>query len=79
MTEHGTETVVVVAERHRDATIHDLDALASLAKTAVTRDHAAALHDFVVVEPDTIPRTSSGKIARNATRDQYLADALTRH
>lgn len=78
VTTGGTEAIVVVAERHRDATIDDPDALTAIARQAVTSDHAAALHDFVIVEPDTIPRTSSGKIARNATRDHYLAGTLVR-
>lgn len=78
VTTGGAESIVVVAERHRDATIDDHDALTALARAAVTRDHAASLHDFVMVEPDTIPRTSSGKIARNASRDLYLGDGLTR-
>ncbi len=78
VTEHGAETIVVVAERHRNAQIEQVEHLVALAKAAVTRDHAAALHDIVIVEPDTIPRTSSGKIARSAAREQYLAGALTR-
>ena len=34
-------------------------------------------HDFVLVEPDTIPRTSSGKIARKASRTAYLDGTLS--
>ncbi|MBO9531856.1 MAG: fatty acyl-AMP ligase [Solirubrobacteraceae bacterium] len=78
-TEHG-EALVVVAERYR----HSADAgsrleeIASAAREAVSLDHSVALHDFVLVEPDTISRTSSGKIARKATRTAYLAGTLSR-
>ncbi len=73
------EELVVVAERYRhtDAT-GKLDEAAAAARDAVSREHAVALHDFVLVEPDTIPRTSSGKIARKATRSAYLDGSLSR-
>lgn len=75
----GGEALVVVAERYRhvDATGKLPDAAAA-AREAVSREHAVALHDFVLVEPDTIPRTSSGKIARKASRTAYLAGELAR-
>ena len=37
-----------------------------------------ALHEFVLIAGDTIPWTSSGKIARRATREAYLNGTLTR-
>ena len=75
----GGEALVVVAERYRhvDATGKLADAAAA-AREAVSREHAIALHDFVLVEPDTIPRTSSGKIARKASRTAYLDGGLAR-
>jgi fatty acid CoA ligase FadD32 len=78
-TEHG-EALVVVAERYRhfaDAG-SQLEEVASAAREAVSLDHSVALHDFVLVEPDTISRTSSGKIARKATRESYVAGTLHR-
>jgi acyl-CoA synthetase (AMP-forming)/AMP-acid ligase II len=72
------EAMVVVAERYRHSgEVGDqLDAIARAAKTAVSEQHSVALHDFVLVEPDTIHRTSSGKIARKATRASYLEGTL---
>lgn len=78
-TEHG-EQVVVVAERHRrveDAGSR-LGEVADLARAAVSAQHGLALADFVLVEPDSVPRTSSGKIARRATRTAYLDGTLPR-
>lgn len=76
----GAEAVVVVAERHRTA--HDVaarvDDVERAVRAAVSADHGVALHDLVLVEPDTVPRTSSGKIARQATRTAYLEGALVR-
>ncbi len=76
-TETG-ETMVVVAERYRHAenAAEQLDEIARAAKQAVSEQHSVALHDFVLVEPDTIARTSSGKIARKATRASYLDGTL---
>ena len=76
----GGEVVVVVAERHRlveDAPAR-LEQIASAARAAVSAEHAVGLHDFVLVEPDTIARTSSGKIARHGARAAYLAGELVR-
>lgn len=74
------EDVVVVAERRRDtedaAASHD--EIAAAARAAVSTEHAVALDDFVLVEPDTIARTSSGKIARHGARSAYLAGELAR-
>lgn len=73
-----SEALVVVAERHRDAThaAERRDEITAAARQAVSVQHAVALHDLVLVEPHTVPRTSSGKIARQATRAQYLDGTL---
>jgi acyl-CoA synthetase (AMP-forming)/AMP-acid ligase II len=75
----GGEALVVVAERYRyeDAS-GALDAVAAAARQAVSVELAVALKEFVLIEPDTIPRTSSGKIERKATRARYLAGELAR-
>ena len=76
-TETG-EAMVVVAERYRHAENagEQLEEIARAAKQLVSEQHSVALHDFVLVEPDTIARTSSGKIARKATRASYLEGTL---
>lgn len=72
------EGLVVVAEQHRAAegAEHGLDAITAAARHAVSVQHAVTLHDFVLVHPHTVPRTSSGKIARQATRANYLEGTL---
>lgn len=73
------EAVVVVAEQYR-AAADAADRLAEIdvaVRRAVAEQHSIRLHDFVLIAPDTIPWTSSGKIARQATRTAYLQGALT--
>lgn len=72
------EGLVVVAEQHREAegANRRMDDIVAAARHAVSLQHAVTLHDFVLVHPHTVPRTSSGKIARQATRAQYLEGTL---
>ncbi|GAA3809398.1 fatty acyl-AMP ligase [Sphaerisporangium flaviroseum] len=71
-----TERLVVVAERSRRAGGRDPDEVAAGVRAAVTRGHELRLHDFLLVEPGTVPRTSSGKVARQACRQAYLDGVL---
>jgi acyl-CoA synthetase (AMP-forming)/AMP-acid ligase II len=73
------EAVVVVAEQYRAVAdagdrLPEIDAAV---REAVSEQHSIRLHDFVLIAPDTIPWTSSGKIARQATRTAYLQGTLT--
>ncbi|MDL4819357.1 fatty acyl-AMP ligase [Actinomadura opuntiae] len=73
-----TEGLVVVAERNRRVPIAllDVDEVAQAVRTAVKQQHDLRVHDFVLIEPGGIPRTSSGKIARSACRQAYLDRTL---
>jgi acyl-CoA synthetase (AMP-forming)/AMP-acid ligase II len=74
------EGVVVVAE-HYPASGDMGGRLAEVeaaARQAVSEQHGVRLHDFVLIEAGTIPWTSSGKIARQATRTAYLEKSLSR-
>lgn len=70
-----TESVVVVAEHrtHPDLTEPAERALAAAIRRLVSGAHGLALRDVLLVPPGRVPRTSSGKIARGACRDRYLA------
>ena len=72
------EAMVVVAEKYRHAENagDQLEEISRAARAAVSHEHSVALYDFVLVEPDTVARTSSGKIARKATRASYLESTL---
>jgi acyl-CoA synthetase (AMP-forming)/AMP-acid ligase II len=73
------ERAVVLAERAKTVPLQGFDdtAVRHAVRAAVAEKHGLALHDIHIVAPDALPRTSSGKIARFACRDGYLAGALT--
>jgi fatty acid CoA ligase FadD32 len=73
----GGERLVVIAERARQAPPDtDPAAVARAVRAAVSARHGVGLHDFQLVEPGEVPRTSSGKIARSACRERYLDGAF---
>lgn len=74
----GQEGPVVVAEHSSRVRMHD-DLAAEITRVvriAVSRRHDLRLLDVVLVPPGTVSRTSSGKIARSATRRRYLDGGL---
>ncbi len=73
----GTERLVVVAEsRERDLTAH---ALIAQAITAQVSSALGMPPDVVeVVPPNAIPKTSSGKLQRDATKKRFLSGELAR-
>ncbi len=74
----AVEEVVVVAEHEREIAAVDTAAAGRAARESVAAAHGIRLAEFVLVEPGAIPRTSSGKISRNACRQRYLSGELTR-
>jgi acyl-CoA synthetase (AMP-forming)/AMP-acid ligase II len=67
------ELLVVLAERAKGAG-PDLDAEVTAAvRSAVAAAHGITVHDLVLLDPGEVPRTSSGKISRSASRARYLA------
>ncbi|MQY05534.1 fatty acyl-AMP ligase [Actinomadura macrotermitis] len=73
-----TERLVVVAERNRRVPLGRLDLaeVEAAVRGAVNVEHEMSVHEFVLIEPGSVSRTSSGKIARAATRQRYLDGAL---
>jgi len=72
----NTEELVVVVERGREAPPD-----ATLAESVASRVRDALglpVADVVVVDAGSLPKTSSGKLQRRKTRDQYLAGILGR-
>jgi len=69
----GTEDVVVVGEvETRD--IQERYKIADQVRQVVTRGSAIALRHVYLVDPPWLIKTSSGKTARLANRDKYLAE-----
>ncbi|MGK5557907.1 fatty acyl-AMP ligase [Actinomadura kijaniata] len=73
-----TELLVVVAERNRRVPLARLDLaeVETAVRGAINVEHEMSVHDFLLIEPGGVSRTSSGKIARAATRQRYLDGAL---
>ncbi|SFE35890.1 fatty acyl-AMP ligase [Streptomyces mirabilis] len=69
------EQPVIVAETAPDAAA-DSERITEVIRSAIGEAHGLAVRDVVLVHPGTIPKTSSGKIQRHASRAAYLADAL---
>ncbi|OBG39382.1 fatty-acid--CoA ligase [Mycobacterium alsense] len=72
------EQVVVVAERAAGAGRTELGPIAETVRAAISRQHQIRVADVRLVAAGTIPRTTSGKLARSACRAEYLAGRLSR-
>lgn len=69
-----TERIVVAAE-YRDG---DPDTIESNIVRAVQRAVALTVSEVVLIEAGSLPKTTSGKLQRSATREQYLDGTLGR-
>lgn len=74
-TGNGTEDIVVVQEIARGAT-GDHGELCEAIRRAVHAEHALPVSRVVLIAPGSIPKTSSGKIQRGATRAAIDAGEL---
>ncbi|MFF3849234.1 fatty acyl-AMP ligase [Streptomyces sp. NPDC002328] len=70
------ERPVLVAEVDPDAA-GEAEKIVDQVRGAIGDAHGLSVHDVVLVHPGTIPKTSSGKIQRRATRTAYLDGALS--
>lgn len=61
-----------------DAATVDPRALTTAVRREVAERHGIGLHDFLLLEAGTVPRTTSGKLARGACRQRYLAGKLAK-
>jgi polyketide synthase 12 len=70
------ERPVLVAEVDPDAA-GEAEKITELVRGAIGDAHGLPVHDVVLVHPGTIPKTSSGKIQRRASRTAYLDGTLS--
>ncbi|MFG3586074.1 fatty acyl-AMP ligase [Streptomyces sp. NPDC047990] len=70
------EQPVLVAETAPEA-LGEAEKIVDLIRGAIGEAHGLPVRDVVLVHPGTIPKTSSGKIQRRATRTAYLDGTLT--
>jgi acyl-CoA synthetase (AMP-forming)/AMP-acid ligase II len=75
----GTEALVVVQEVERTARLAaDLPAIHAAIREAVAREHDLALADIALIQPGTLPKTTSGKIQRAAARALWQSGGLAK-
>jgi acyl carrier protein len=67
---HGTERLIVLAETRMQGT-QELEALRSRIRDAVVALIGEPPDDVVLAPPHSVPKTSSGKLRRQASRDLY--------
>ncbi len=75
--EKGEEKVVIIQEV-RDNTSQSIAALTQALQEQVTEATRIPLHDVVLVRAGQIPKTSSGKVRRQETRQRYQKGKLKR-
>ncbi|MGW4768773.1 long-chain-fatty-acid--AMP ligase FadD32 [Nocardia sp. NPDC004278] len=72
----ASEQLVIVAERGPGAGKADPLPIADAVRAAVSQRHGVTVRDVLLVPAGSIPRTSSGKIARRACKTAYLEGTL---
>lgn len=72
----GEERLIVAQEIEREARGADLPDLAGLIRQAVAEAHEVHVYDVVILRAGALPRTSSGKIRRQACRLAYTEGTL---
>jgi len=75
--ELGEETLVIVGEVARQS-LRDLDPAATISamRQAISEQHQVQAHTIVLVKPGSIPKTSSGKVQRSASRELLSNNAF---
>nr|WP_306361607.1 long-chain-fatty-acid--AMP ligase FadD32 [Nocardia sp. CC227C] len=70
------EALVIVAERGTGAAKLDPQPIAETVRAAIAKRHGVTVRDLLLVPAGSIPRTSSGKIARRACKAAYVEGTL---
>ncbi len=72
----GEERLIVAQEVERDYKNLNRDELVEAIRQAVAEEHEVQVYAVVLLRPGGIPKTSSGKVQRQACRAAYLAGSL---
>jgi acyl-CoA synthetase (AMP-forming)/AMP-acid ligase II len=74
----GGEKLIVVHEvGQRHLTAAECAEIKSRVREVIATQLDVALHDLALVKPGSVPRTTSGKIQRNACRQLYRRRILS--
>jgi amino acid adenylation domain-containing protein len=72
----GGEQLVVVQEVRREQRRDDPAEIVAAIRRAVAEEHEVTVHAVVLLRPATLPKTTSGKVQRAASRARYLDGTL---
>lgn len=72
----GEERLVIVHEVDTRQPV-DLASLIKNVRRAVAENHQVHVHEIVLIEPRSLPKTSSGKIQRRTCRENFLSGTLS--
>lgn len=73
----GEERLVLVAEIERQFCNHlDGETVVQAIRQAISEHHQLQVYAISLLKPETIPKTSSGKLQRYACREQFLHEQL---
>ncbi|MDH6282194.1 long-chain-fatty-acid--AMP ligase FadD32 [Prescottella agglutinans] len=72
----ASEQLVIVAERAPGAGKADPQPIADVVRAAISSRHGVTARDVLLVPAGSIPRTSSGKLARRACKAAYVEGTL---
>lgn len=72
----GVEQLAIVAETERQYRQLDLTSLMDQIRLAVGEHHELQVQALALVKPGVVPRTTSGKLQRQACRKKFLANEL---
>ena len=70
------EHLVVVQEIRRHQSLTDFEHLTSAIRQAVSLEHDLPVHAVILVKPGSIPKTTSGKLQRQACKEAFLTERL---
>ena len=74
----GTERLVIIHEierSHRRSFV--LEDVVESIRWAIFQQHFIDVYSIVLLKPGSLPKTSSGKVQRNATKTKYLEQSLS--
>jgi len=72
---NGEERLVIFQEVEREARA-EAGVISSAIRQAIAEEHEIQAYEIVVLPPGAVPKTSSGKVQRHASRQLYLAGEL---
>lgn len=73
---HGTEDVFLVAELKRTFELKNIENARKEIRKAIFNKHDLKTKEIIFIEHGSIPKTTSGKIQRNATKLAYIEGRL---